>query len=127
MATSITNVRALSVLIEFARNNGCPDVDAIAKMEAHLAQLSKPKTRSNAPTKTQVLNKNLCNEVFAFISEKGYATAKDVAENMGSPYVTTAQKATILLGMLVADGRAIRHVNKGRAFWVVADPETANA
>lgn len=115
--TSITNVRALSVILEFAKANGCEDLEAIAKMEKHLAQLAKPKAKSDLPTKTQLLNRNLCGEVYEYLLANGRSTAKAVVEGMGSPNILTSQKATILLGMLVADGRAVRECEKGRAYW----------
>lgn len=122
MATnSITNAAALSALIAFARDNGCENTEAITKCEKHLAQLTKPKAKSDLPTKTQRLNASLCEEVNAFLCERGSVTAKAVAEQMGSPYCTTSQKATILLGMLTSQGRAIRHCEKGRVWWTPAD------
>lgn len=124
MATTITNVTALSTLIAFAKANGCEDTDAIAKMEHHLAQLSKPKAKSDLPSKTQRLNATLCEEVYAYLCEQGSATPKQVADGMGSPYVTTSQKATILLGLLTAQGKAVRESEKGRVWWVpVTDGE----
>lgn len=117
MAT-ITNVQALSALVQFAKANGCENADAISKVEKHIAQLSKPKAKSDLPSKTQRLNASLCEEVYAYLCAKGSVTPKELANGMGSPYVTTSQKATILLGMLTTQGRAVRESEKGKVWWV---------
>lgn len=117
MATSITNTAALTALVTFAEQMGWDNAEALEKVRKHLAQLSKPKAKSTEPTKTQRLNANLCEEVAQYLAAQGSVTAKGVAEQMGSPYITSSQKATILLGMLTAQGRAERHCEKGKVWW----------
>lgn len=117
MATSITNTAALTALVTFAEQMGWDNAEALEKVRKHLAQLSKPKAKSAEPTKTQRLNANLCEEVAQYLAAQGSVTAKGVAEQMGSPYITSSQKATILLGMLTAQGRAERHCEKGKVWW----------
>lgn len=119
MATksTITNVQALTTLIGFAEDMGFSDPEVLAKVKRHRDQLAKPKAKSDLPTKTQRLNASLCEEVYAYLAANGTATAKGVSERMGSPYVTTSQKATILLGMLTSQGRAERHCEKGKVWW----------
>ena len=119
MAT-ITNVSALSALVSFAKEMGYDNGEVIAKVEQHIAQLSKPKAKSDLPTKTQRLNAQLVEEVAAYLEVHGTVTPKELVEKLGSPYVTSAQKATVLLGMLTDQGRATRECAKGRAFWVKA-------
>lgn len=117
MATSITNTAALTALVTFAEQMGWDNAEALEKVRKHIAQLSKPKAKSAEPTKTQRLNANLCEEVAQYLTAQGSVTAKGVAEQMGSPYITSSQKATILLGMLTAQGRAERHCEKGKVWW----------
>lgn len=114
-----TNVQALSDLLTWAKANGYPNADALGKMEHHLAQLAKPKAKPEGPSKTQRLNAALVEEVYAYLCEKGSVTSKSLIDGLGSPYVTTSQKASVLLGMLVADGRAMRDTDHGRAVWSV--------
>lgn len=123
MATNIsalTNVQALDALLSFAKLNGYADAEpaVFAKVKHHRDQLAKPKAKSDLPSKTQRLNTQLCEEVYSFLCEHGSATPKQLAEQMGSPYVTTSQKATILLGMLTTQGRATRESEKGKVWWV---------
>jgi hypothetical protein len=117
--TGLTNVQALSAILDHAVKTGFEDTEVLEKVRKHIAQLAKPKKASNVPSKTQLLNANLKEEVFAFVSSKGLTTAKDVVDGLGSPYVTSAQKATILLGLLVTEGRLTRVCIKGRAMWTV--------
>ena len=112
-----TNVQALSDLLTWAKANGYPNGDALDKMEHHLAQLAKPKPKSDLPSKTQRLNASLCEEVYAYLCEHGRVTSKDLVNGLGSPYITSSQKVQVLMGMLVADGRAIRDTEHGRAVW----------
>lgn len=116
-STSITNVSALTALIGFAEDMGYDNAEVLAKVIAHRNQLAKPKAKSTEPSKTQRLNANLCEEVYAYLVKEGTVTAKGIAENLGSPYITSSQKATILLGMLTAQGRAERHCEKGKVWW----------
>jgi hypothetical protein len=117
MAT-ITNVQALTALIGFAEDMGWENTEAIAKVIAHRDQLAKPKAKSDLPSKTQRLNAQLCEEVYAYLCEHERVSPKSLVDGMGSPYVTSAQKATVLLGMLTDQGRASRECEKGRAYWV---------
>lgn len=116
-STAITNVSALTALIGFAEDMGYSDAEVLAKVKHHRDQLAKPKAKSAEPTKTQRLNANLCEEVAQYLTAQGSVTAKEVAEQMGSPYITSSQKATVLLGMLTAQGRAERHCEKGKVWW----------
>ena len=123
MATYVeryTNIQALSDLIAFAEANGYGNAEALGKMRHHLAQLSKPKAKSDLPSKTQRLNAELVEKVFEFVSDNPGVTATQVADGVGDPNITTPQKATILLSMLAGDGRVTREVVKGRAVWGVA-------
>lgn len=118
MANSITNVQALTALVEFAQANGYADADVLAKVRKHIAVLSKPKAKSDAPSKTQVMNQTLSDRLYEFLAGcESPVTAGQVVDGLGSAFVTTPQKATILLGMLVSQGRAERTVSKGRALW----------
>lgn len=125
MATSsITNTQALAAMLAYCEESGWENADAIAKVRRHLEVLSKPKAKSDLPSKTQRLNATLCEEVYSFLCDRGSATPKQVAEQLGSPYITTSQKATILLGILTTQGRAVRESEKGRVWWVpVTDSE----
>lgn len=120
MATNtskMTNVQALAALIAHAEATGFENGEALGKMRHHLAQLSKPKPKSDLPSKTQRLNAQLVEQVYEFMCERESVTTKSVIDQLGSPYITTPQKASILLGMLVEDGRALRDTVKGRAVW----------
>lgn len=121
MATTITRVTALSALITFAEANGCPDTDAIARVTQLRDQLAKPKAKTSGPSKAHLQNAALCGEVLDALARIAPATAGQLVDALGSPLVTTPQKATVLLGMLASEGRVTREVVKGRALWSIAD------
>lgn len=121
MATTstITNVQALTALLAHARTTGFDNSEVLAKMEHHLAQLAKPKAKSDLPTQTQRLNAKLKDELTEFFAEHpaDTFTTQQVVDLFGSPNITTTQKATIVCGMLVTDGTIERLCIKGRVYW----------
>lgn len=123
-ATSkLTNVQALTALIEFAEVNGYENEEVLGKMRRHLEVISKPSKKSDTPTKTQLLNASLADKVAAYLASKPgeMVSPKSVMENLGDPNVCSSQKATILLGILVKDGRAVKHNVSGRALFSAAN------
>ena len=118
MTTStITNVQALTMLVDHAKATGFDDPAVLDKVVKHIAQLSKPKTKSTAPSKTQLLNNNLKVEVLGLFKDGDILTTSQVVEKLGSPYITTTQKATVICGLLVSDGKLARLCVKGRVMW----------
>lgn len=84
-------------------------VDGEAKevLEKMYAQVTKPRKKSDAPTKTQILNMNLAEACYAAISEKGEAvTSKWIIEHVNG--LLTPQKCTAVMRLLVNDGRVTK-------------------
>lgn len=127
MATTITNVSALTAIVEFALSNGFEDQDVVEKVQRHIAQLSKPSKKPEGPTKTQLINQNLISRVVEHMQTTGAAmTVKDVAawlsENCGDTVgLCSTQKATALLTQAVKGGMLSRTTDgKHVAFIAVA-------
>lgn len=117
MTTSITNVQALNALLDHAIATGFDDSVVLDKVKKHIAQLSAPKKKSDTPSKTQLLNQNLKKDVLALFKDNSLLTTSQVVEKLGSPYVTSSQKATVICGLLVGDGKLSRFCVKGRVMW----------
>ena len=120
--TKLTNVQALTALIEFAEVNGYEDEEVLGKMRRHLEVISKPGKKSDGPTKTQLLNTQLADKVAAYLDSRSgeMVGSKEVMQNLGDPNICSSQKATVLLNMLVNDGRATKHNIRGRIMFTSA-------
>lgn len=120
--SKLTNVQALTALIEFAEVNGYENKEVLDKMRRHLEVISKPCKKSDSPTKTQLLNIQLADKVAAYLDSRSgeMVGSKEVMQNLGDPNVCSPQKATVLLNMLVNDGRATKHNIRGRIMFTSA-------
>lgn len=116
---TITNVQALKALVSHAKATGYDNAEVLAKVEHHIKQLDKPRPVSTLPSKTQRLNARLVEEVADFMRGRPAMTTQAIVDGIGSPDITTPQKATILLGMLASasDHRVERLCVKGRVMW----------
>lgn len=125
--TTITNVAALSVVLDFALSHGLDDQAVVEKVQRHIAQLSKPAKKAEGPTKNQLINQNLIARIVDHMQTTGAAmTVKDVAawlsENCGETVgLCSTQKATALLTQAVKAGLLSRTTDgKHVAFVAVA-------
>jgi len=109
--TSITRADALAIAIE--RCADVPEVvDVLTKMHA---SITKPRVKSDAPSKARVENERLARALADAIPEGGEVTAKWVTEHVRG--VLTTQKAAAVarvgveLGVLrkVVDGRKVTY------------------
>lgn len=125
MATTLTNVIALTVLVEFARENGFDNNEILDKVEKHIAQLSKPTKKPAGPTKDQMRNALMLDALIAHMRATGAAyTVKDAAawlsENYDGAGLVSTQKATALLTKAVKDGTANRSTDGKRIVFTVS-------
>lgn len=125
--TTITNVAALTAVLDFALSNGFEDQEVAEKVQRHIAQLSKPTKKAEGPTKTQLINQNLIARIVGHMQATGAAmTVKEVAawlsENCGETVgLCSTQKATALLTQAVKGGLLSRTTDgKHVAFVAVA-------
>ena len=125
--TTITNVAALTAILDFALSNGFADEEVAEKVQKHISQLSKPSKKSDGPTKTQIINSNLIDKIVSHLKATGAVmTVKDVAawlsENCGETVgLCSTQKATALLTQAAKNG-LVRRTTDGKriAFYTEA-------
>jgi len=113
--TKMTYVQA----IDFALDVMNPDVDpeddkfnweeVREKLEALKAQLMKRSSGERKPTKVQVENESLKEDIFAYVSENGAKRASEVA----AYFNLSGQKASALLKQLV-DAQALERFTEKR-------------
>ena len=130
---NVTRAEALRVTADFIRSNAdtwatfagdiAPDV--LATLDKMRTQIETSATRkSNTPTKQQVLNKNLAEQVAKAMPGDVWVSSKWVANNV--PMVGTTQKAIALFRLLVEAGTVKRSVTgQGRPVFALVDVEGA--
>ena len=103
MANTMTYVTA----IESALNGNVTD-EVREKLEALKAQLEKRNSRERKPSKTQVANASLKEDILAFINGGDAVRAMDVANR----FDISGQKASALLKQLVDGGAVEKYAEK---------------
>jgi len=111
--TKMTYVSALEIAI-----NAVADGEAKDKLKALKEQIQKKNSADRKPTKTQVANEGLKQEIVKFLTER--KTATEVAEQ----FKISVNKATALLTALKQDEIVVRVVEKRKAFYISADAVT---
>lgn len=111
--TKMTYAVALDVAI-----NAVSDGEAKDKLIALKAQIEKKNSADRKPTKTQVANEELRNQIVTLLKASADAmTASEIADAFG----VSNQKITALMGRLIEDDVVIREVGKNRkAYFRVA-------
>jgi hypothetical protein len=95
------------------------DVVAFCNREIELLdkKAERAKNATRKPTKTQIANEALANDVYDFVANAGAKVAiKDVADN----FAISSQKATPIMNGLVDAGKLVKTVEKRKAFYTVA-------
>ena len=111
--TKMTYVSALEIAI-----NTVSDEEVKDKLIALKEQIQKKNSADRKPTKTQVANEGLKQEIVQFLTER--KTATEVAEQFN----ISVNKATALLTLLKQDEKVVRVVEKRKAFYISADAVT---
>ena len=130
---NVTRAEALRVTADFIRSNAdtwatfagdiAPDVLVILDKMRTQIETSATK-KSSTPTKQQVLNKNLAEQVAKAMPADVWVSSKWVANNV--PMVGTTQKAISLFRLLVEAGTVKRSVTgQGRPVFALVDVEGA--
>jgi hypothetical protein len=103
---SYTNVSALTALITIARDANA-DPELIQKAETMLKAASKPRKKSEGPSKTAQANAAILATIVPVIRDSGRAwTAKDISSTFTE--VATSQKSVALMRQAIADGTIIK-------------------
>lgn len=102
----MTRKEALEFAIEVVTDHEgeCEAVEVLKKMHE---QVSKPRKKSDAPTKTQIINANLADKcVAAMEGHEDGVTSKWLIEHVAG--LMTPQKVTPVMKVAIADGRVTR-------------------
>ena len=100
--------------------------EAIEKIAKEIENLAKKKSGNGKPTKKQVANAGLAEQVADHMAENParlWTVTELVKEVPGLPADMSTQKMTPLLTALVNDGSVSKSKDKGKSYykWVVAD------
>lgn len=111
--TKMTYAVALDVAI-----NAVADGEAKDKLIALKAQIEKKNSADRKPTKTQVANEELRNQIVTLLKASANAmTASEIADAFG----VSNQKITALMSRLIEDDEVIREVGKNRKAYFKAN------
>lgn len=112
--TTITRAAALAYAIECCDN---PEVvEVLRKMHA---QVTKPRKKSDMPSKTQIMNRNLAAAAVAAIREHGEpVTSKWICEHVNG--IMTPQKCTAVMKVAVDAGEAVKNKDGKAVTYTVA-------
>jgi len=109
--TKMTYAMALEIAINAV------DGEAKEKLEILKAQIEKKNSAERKPTKTQVANDSLREDIVKLLSTNGEPmTASDIAAEFG----VSNQKITALMGKLIESGAVVREVVNRKAMFKVA-------
>ena len=103
----MTRAQALEIAINTLHDyeGSCEAADVLQKM---YEQLTKPRKKSDAPTKTQIMNANLARAAVEAIREHGEpVTTKWVCEHV--PGIMTPQKCTAVMRVAIDNGDITRN------------------
>lgn len=94
---------------------GNTDFDAFIDHEVEL--LSRKRSKSSKPTKTQIANEGVKAEIAGVLTDEG-KTVTEIVKALGGEY--TNQKVSALLRQMVLGGTAVKETVKGKALFTVA-------
>ena len=116
---TMTNVQALALSIELAQAAGNETlVEKLTKMHE---TASKPRKKSDTPTKDQIARVNMLNELLTIASDEPFGTDY-VKANV--KYVITPQKATAVIREGINRGKIQKTDSvKGRTQYIIVDRE----
>ena len=102
----MTRAQAIEFAIETVRNYE-GECEALGILEKMHEQLTKPRKRSDAPSKARILNESLANKVYEAAKGQEGVTTKWLTEHVNG--LMTPQKTTAVMRILLEDGRATRN------------------
>lgn len=102
----MTRAQALTIAIDTIREYE-GECEALTVLEKMHAQITKPRKRSDAPSKARILNESLAGKVYEAMQGYGEpVSTKWVCEHVNG--IMTPQKATAVMRILLEDGRVTR-------------------
>lgn len=99
---NMTRAQALEIAIAAVQND-----EAKTVLEKMHAQVTKPRKKSDAPSKVRLQNEALANAAVELMNGQESVTTKWLCEHVKG--LLTPQKATAVMRIAVDDGRVIRN------------------
>lgn len=109
----MTRAQALEFAIDNIAANCMGDMEktganeAIKVLEKMHAQITKPRKKSDAPTKTQIINANLAEKCYTAMEGQENVTSKWLIEHVNG--LMTPQKVTAVMKVLIESGRVAKN------------------
>lgn len=103
-------------IVALAEANGRDDIVEFAKGRIEVLE---NKSKNKKPTKTQVENEALKEEIYAVLTNEG-ATVSEIISKSNAFTGMNTQKLTPQLTKLVNEGRAVKTMDKKRALFSLA-------
>lgn len=117
----MTYVAALEIVLTDATLSA----EVKEKLEALKTQLSKKTSASHKPTKVQVANEALKNEIVAQMEPDHAYTVTDLIKEVPAAAELSNQKVSALMKALVADHKVVKTQEKNHSYFTKADEEVA--
>lgn len=118
MRTNITYVSVLSKVIENSTNLSAEELDKLIALRASIEKRNSVK--SDKPTKAQVANANIGNEIAEAMVEGVTYSIPDLCALVPSIKDASSQKVSPIMAKLVEAGKVVKSVVKGHNFYTLA-------
>lgn len=112
---NMTYAQALEIAIATVDN-----AEAVERLVALKASIDKKNSADRKPTKTQVENDNVRNEILALLSDGQARTISEIAEAIPALNDATSQRVSALLTPLMKSEMVVREMVKRKAYFKLA-------
>ena len=112
---NMTYAQALEIAIATVDN-----AEAVERLVALKASIDKKNSADRKPTKTQVENDNVRNEILALLSDGQARTISEIAEAIPALNDATSQRVSALLTPLMKSEAVVREMVKRKAYFKLA-------
>jgi hypothetical protein len=111
----MTRAQAVEFAIEVVREHE-GEYEAIEVLETMHAQLTKPRKKSDAPTKARLVNENLAAKCVAAMEGHEKVTSNWLLEHVSGWPTTTPQKVTAVMKIAIDNGEVIK-IKEGKTVY----------
>ena len=115
--TKMTYVQALDIAINALTGSEGEVVDRLIALRA---SIEKKNSADKKPTKTQLANADIRNEILALLSDGVSRTISEIAEAIPALHDATSQRVSALLTPLMKDETIVREMVKRKAYFKMA-------
>ena len=118
MRTNITYVSVLSKVIENSTNLSAEELDKLIALRSSIEKRNS--TKSDKPTKAQVANATIGNEIAEAMVEGVTYSIPDLCALVPSIKEASSQKVSPIMAKLVEAGKVVKSVVKGHNYYTLA-------